>query len=149
MVKPNASTIICRSFEGGKRLSILQQGIKLPDDFLENIIKSITLTPSQGVVLAFCLVHSQYQAIAQLGLRSLQVRLPLLTDISEISDEILQGLRLLCTSNRVISLYNNTIISISPCYRIGILNKHIALFYIGFVNPRSLGIISECSVYFN
>jgi hypothetical protein len=108
--KPNASTIICRAVEGGKRFSILQQGGKLPDDFLDNILAALNLTIGQSILIGYCIVHSQYPSLAQSGLRILQSRLPFFTDLSEIPDDILQGLRSLCSSNRVSDIHYDDII---------------------------------------
>lgn len=132
--KPNAATLLCRAFEGGKRLGLLQQGGQL-DGFIENVAVVLNLTTSQAVVLAFCIIHSQYQSLAQQGLRVLQLRLSLLTDLNELPDEVLQGLRLLCASNRVRLPF-----PIKP-------PRFLLIIYIGTSPSRGVGLLPEPIIY--
>ena len=100
LYKPNASTTLCRAIESSKRLSMLQQGGKLPEDYFDAMLSMLNFTVNETVILGYCLVHSQYPALSQMGLRVIVSRIPFVTDLQDIPDDVLQGLRLLCNSSR-------------------------------------------------
>ena len=100
LYKANASTILCRAIESGKRSAILQQGGKLPDDYIDSMISALNLAVNEAMVLGYCLVHSQYPSLSQMGLRVVVSRVPMVTDLNEVPEDVLQGLRLLCNSSR-------------------------------------------------
>jgi hypothetical protein len=99
--RPNFVTILCQGFEGGSREKMLQQGVQVPEYFLPGVCRIIKLSPSQTVAVCFALMHSQYRSLVQEGLRLLKLKLPEITTVADIGEEIVQALLHFAVNNEV------------------------------------------------
>jgi hypothetical protein len=90
--------------EGGNRRQSLQQGAKLPEDFLGTICRTLKLSPVQTIAVAYAISRSQYRSLAQDAVKLLRSRLPEIgasSPLGELSEDILHGLALLASSSEV------------------------------------------------
>ena len=84
---------------------MLQQGVQVPEYFLPGVCRAIKLSPSQTVAVCFALMHSQYRSLVQEGLRLLKLKLPEITTVADIGEEIVQALLHFAVNNEVCRCY--------------------------------------------
>lgn len=95
---PNFVGLVCKAFEGGNRLKMVQQGLKIPEDYVSNILRSIKCTPVYGCVLAYSLTQSNIRSFVQESVTFLKMRLNDIDSVSDVPDDALGNLFSFLTS---------------------------------------------------
>jgi CCR4-NOT transcription complex subunit 1 len=89
---PNFVGLVCKAFEGGSRHKMVQQGLKIPEDYVSNILRSIKCTPVYGCVLAYSLTQSNIRSFVQDAVNFLKMRLNDIDSVSDVPDDALGSL---------------------------------------------------------
>lgn len=77
----------------------------MPEYFLGNVCRALKLSASQTAVLAYALLHSQYRSLIQEALKLFKLVLPEISNVSDLTEESIQAVVHLITSNEVNLIY--------------------------------------------